>query len=164
MPTPIYPTPVDYFDPLYMETLYKALFALLQSVTFPAPFNPVTVSRATKAPDEVPPALQPAIFQIQGPMKATQEKVFGPSKTEFTAAWVLYLRGDGAETLDSTTPTLMNLAVWALNNAFNTLPPYQKQTLGGNVHHAWIDGPIYMETVGDGNQFIVALPIHILPA
>lgn len=164
MPDPVYPTPVDFFDPSYMETVYKALFALLQSVSYPAPLTLQTVTRAVRVPDQVPVANQPAVYQIQGPMKTTQEKIFGPSKVEFTAAWVIYMRGDGAQTIDSNTPTLVNLAIWAMINSFNTKPPYQKQTLGGNAHHVWFDGPTYMETEGDANQIVVALPIHILSA
>lgn len=162
--------PVTQFeDPAYLEAVYAALFALLQTAlpqtSLPAPFNILKFNMAERVvwvPDQVPVADQPALFQIQGPLHAEQREVFGPTKWIFTAVAVIFLRAEGTFPPSPLPAQISNYIVWALQSALGTtMPPYQKQTLGSLVYHVWIEGEVMSEVTEE--QMVITVPINILP-
>ncbi len=145
----------QYDDPDYLEQVYAALFALLSAATFQSGVKLASSQRVVQIPDEVPIANQPCLMQVQGPMRPEQ-KEFALSKWTVTAVAVIYLRSDGT----AAAVQQVNYLIWGLKNAFNTQPPYEKQTLGGLVYHAWIEGEVFMETQDE--QMVLTLPIFML--
>lgn len=162
-------SPVTQFeDPQYLEAVYAALFAQLISATFPSGITLNTTARVVVPPDNVPVTDQPALILVQGPFHAEQKQVFGPTKWIFTAVVAIYLQADtsviNTRTVAAGSPlpiTIVNQIVWAITQILgNTTPPYSKQTLGGLVYHAWIEGEILAET--QESQMVITIPINIL--
>ena len=152
---------MDYTDPTYLEAVYAALFARLQTAVFPGAIALNKRARMVLVPDEVAVADQPALILVQGPMHAEQKELFGPTKWTLTALAVVYFRADVSTVSPSPLPaTLANYMVWGLANALGTLPPYQKQTLGGLVEHCWIEGAVSVEVVSE--QVVITVPIYLL--
>lgn len=168
MSSPTFPTVVPFTDPNYLETVYQALFALLQSATFAAGVTLNKSTRAMEAPQQVAAEDQPALILINGPIDVSQGQnqtgAFSLSKVQPTAVAVIYMRADGAAPFDqdpnNTPATVANRLIWGLYNTFNTAPPYQKQELGGIVYHAWIEGAILPEIWNQ--QVVITIPIRIL--
>ena len=145
----------------YLEEVYAALLALLTNATFAAGVTLKRIQRATVVPDTVPVVDQPALILIEGPLHAEQKDAFALAKWTFTALAVIYVRADGAATGQNPLPiTTANYIIWGIKNAFNTAPPYGKQTLGGLVHHAWIEGEVLPEVSSE--QMIITVPIYML--
>lgn len=158
------PTPFE--DPGYLEAVYAALFALLQSIEFPggAKFN--TMARTADAPDDIPPASQPALRLYPGPLLAEQtagqSRLLGPTKWTFSAGIGIYLRADTSLNANPLPATLANNFIWPITQLLGmTTPPNQKQTLGGLVYQCWIEGPIETQIVSE--QMSIAIPVYILP-
>jgi hypothetical protein len=152
---------IQFENPVYIETVYATLFATLQAATFASGVSLASSQRIVELPVEVPTANQPCLMQVQGPMRVEQ-KEFALAKWIFTAVAVIYLRADGAAAgSQGVLPsTQANYLVWGIQNAFATQPPYEKQTLGGLVYHAWIEGEIFTEI--QDQQIIITIPIYIL--
>jgi hypothetical protein len=160
---------VDFEDPTYLEQVFAALFALLQKVTFPAGVPPLArTSRVVVVGDQVPPAEQPALILIQGPMHVAQKEVFGPAKWELTVVVVILFRGDATApaSQDQVSAQTVNYMVWGLMLAVSgrqgpsPQQQYARQTLGGLVYHCWIEGVV--DTEVQDQQVILTVPIHIL--
>ncbi len=152
---------VQFEDPAYLEAVYAALFALLQKGVFAGGVKLASAQRVVEIPDQVPVANQPCLMQVQGPMDVSQ-KEFALAKWTMTAVAVIYLRADTtATTADPSLPaTQANYLVWGIANAFAAQPPYEKQTMGGLVYHAWIEGAIHTEI--QDQQMVLTIPIYIL--
>jgi hypothetical protein len=154
---------VTAFDDLtYLEEVYVALFALLQAATFAAGVKLQTSMRAFMVPDQVAPADMPALILIEGPMHVEQKVVFGPAKWTLTALAALYVRAEGtaAPNQSPLSVTTANSLIWGIRKAFETTPPYEKQTLGGLVVHAWIDGEVLPEVTSE--QILITVPIYMI--
>lgn len=151
------------FDDLtYLEQVYAALFTLLQGATFAAGITLKTSMRAFMVPDQVAPADMPALVLVEGPMRVEQKEVFGPAKWTLTAIAALYVRAEGtaAPNQSPLSVTTANSLIWGIRKAFETTPPYQKQTLGGLVVHAWIDGEVLPDVTSE--QILITVPIYML--
>jgi len=149
-------------DPTYLEQVYAALFALLQGATFAAGVTLKTSMRAFMVPDQVAPEDMPALVLVEGPLHAEQKEIFGPAKWTFTAMAALYVRAEGtvAPRQKPLSVTTANLLIWGIQKAFETKPPYQKQTLGGLVAHAWIEGAVVPDVTSE--QVLITVPIYML--
>lgn len=151
----------QFTDPTYLESVYAALFAQIQTATFAGGIKINTWLRSLLVPDEVPPASQPAVVQVKGPMHGEQKEVFGPTKWTLTALLLIYLRADSTAMHQSPLPdTLTNYLAWGLQAALGTEPPNERQTLGGLVHHCWIEGQIGFEASKE--QIVISVPVYIL--
>lgn len=150
----------SYDDPKYLEDVYAALFAKLSGATFQGGLTLVTKSRVAEAPDTVPVADQPALRLVQGPMHSEQRQGFTLAKWTLSALAVIYVRADSDASPNPLPNTVANYLIWGIKNSFNTQPPYQKQTLGGLVYHAWIEGAISPEITSE--QILVTVPILML--
>jgi hypothetical protein len=155
-------TATAFTDPDYLEQVYAALFALLQSATFAGGIKIKSSTRAFMIPDQVAPADMPALILVEGPMPVEQKVIFGPAKWTFTAIAVLYVRAEGTMVPNQSPLSVAtaNRLIWGIQNAFETQPPYQKQTLGGLVVHAWIEGEVMPQVVNE--QIVITVPIYML--
>ncbi len=152
------PLIIQYDDPAYLEAVYAALFSLLQSAVFAAGVALVSAQRVVELPDEVQAVNQPCLMQVQGPMRVEQTE-FALPKWIFTAVAVIYVRADGSTSPSPVPATTANYLIWGINNVFSTQPFGEKQTLGGLVYHAWIEGEVFMET--QDQQMILTVPIYM---
>jgi hypothetical protein len=162
-------------DPTYMEQVYSALFSLLKSAVFASGVTLKSSWRAIMAPDRVNTDDQPALVLINGPIDIVQRE-FSLSKVTFGAVAVIYMMGDGAAAIDQAPgqipATQANYLIWGLMNAFgqslestSAQPKYlqlpnTRQTLGGLVYHAWIEGKIIPEVAAQ--QCVITVPILML--
>jgi len=158
-------------DPKYLDEVYIALLDMLSKAVFPAGsgLKFATIERVVQLPSEIPESSQPALLLFEGPLHATSlirfeetpREIFGPLKWVFTAIAVIYLRADGVVGLSAKPSQIANYIIWGIVNSFNVLPPYGKQTLGGLVYHAWIEGEVIPQVADQ--QVIITVPIHMLP-
>jgi hypothetical protein len=151
----------SFFDPSYVETVYAALFAQLQTATFPGGLKIQQARRVLIPPDEVPAGSQPAMFLVPGPLH-TEEKNFALAKWTFTAVLLIYLRTDSAMPPSVLPQTSGFNLLWGFVNALyaDVDPPYGKQTLGGLVYHCWIEGEVIVSTASE--QAVISIPIYML--
>jgi hypothetical protein len=149
-------------DPTYLEEVYAALATLLAGATFAAGVTLKSVRRAFMVPDSVPPADQPALILVQGSLPVEQKDLFSVAKWTFTAVAVIYVRAEGTAPPDQDplSVTQANYLIWGIKNVFETKPPYQKQTLGGLVYHAWIEGEVFPNVTSE--QILITVPIYML--
>ena len=131
------------------EAIYAALFAKLGNLP-----GIVTASRRLRHWDDVPQAEQPALFMAQRYESASGEP-------GLNRVWVLsvdvylYARTGG----NDPPSTVLNPLIDAVEAAMATEPISNKQTLGGLVQHAWIDGQIETDEGLLGDQGVVIIPI-----
>jgi len=150
------------FDDLdYLESVYAALFAHVQTAVFAAGITLQTSTRDVVIPDNPLTRYpdQPALVQFNGPAHVEQTK-FNLPKWTITALVAIYFRADAAVIKDPLPATMANRLVWGIKKIFDTTPPYEKQTLGGLVYHAWIEGEVAMEV--QDNQAVITIPIWML--
>jgi hypothetical protein len=152
-------------DPDYLEAVYAALFAQLQTAQFAGDIEIQTFQRVVVVPEQIAVADQPALILVQGPMRAEQ-KDFSLTKWTMTALVAVYLQSQAALSPNSVqlSATQANYIVWGISNALNTNPlsknPYEKQTLGGLVYHCWVEGDV--ETAIGESQIVVSIPIFMI--
>ena len=152
----------QYEDPGYLEAVYAALFARLSSAVFADGSKFVTTSRVLDVPDQVSAANQPALVLAPGPLHAEQREAFSLTKWTITAIAAVYFQADGSLNPNPLPATQAANYVWGLQAVLlSTQPPYQKQTLGGLVYHAWIEGEVMMNVTEQ--QVVIVVPIFILP-
>lgn len=135
------------------EAIYSALFAKLQSSASFA-----TASRRLRHWDDVPAAEQPAIFQAQ---KREQVSTVPGQPPVWVLAVDVYLYARTGGGLNDSPATTLNPLLDALELALAPDPISNKQTLGGLVQHAWIDGSIETDEGVLGEQAVAIVPITI---
>jgi hypothetical protein len=132
------------------EAIYSALWALVSSVD-----GFITKSRRIEHWANVPPAEQPAMFQMQ---TAETAEVTTKLPTKWTFHVDLYLY---AVTNDGRAPAqVLNPLIDAVCNQLK--PQFCDQTLGGLVHRCRIAGAIRTDEGALGDQGVVIIPIEIL--
>ena len=135
------------------ETIYAALFA---KVSTAAGF--VTVSRRPTVWDDVPQGQQPALFQCQ--KRETPANTPGLDQVwTLSVDIAIYAHTQGDKTIMPS--TILNGLVDAVAAALAPEPVSNKQTLGGLVQHAWIDGAIVTDEGVLGDQGIALIPVSI---
>ena len=133
------------------EPIYAALYAKLAAVSG---FR--TVSRRLKHWTDTPASDQPALFVIQ--RRETVQTVPGlnPVYTLEVDAYI-YAQAPSTDAPSQVlNPLLDALTATLLPDASNN-----KQTLGGLVQHAWIEGVIETDEGVLGNQGVCIVPIRI---
>ena len=137
------------------EQVFGALFGVLQTVP-----GIVTVSRRLQNVQDMQPEELPAAFQLQG-KQALEYKGAVPTVADMTATWALYgYSGDPAVPPSTVLNNLIDAACAAL-----APPAYtDKQTLGGLVEYAAIDGDIEVYEGILADKAVALLPIRLLLA
>lgn len=134
------------------EQIYAALYARISAVQ-----GFKTTSRRLRHWSDVAPSEQPALFMTQRGESATtvpgQPTVWG-----LGADFYLY-----AHTGDKDTPpgAILNPLLDDVVSALAPDPITGKQTLGGLVQHAWIEGQIETDEGVLGEQGVAIIPVRI---
>ncbi len=150
---------INFFDPTYLEAVYAALFAQIQTSTFAGGVKINQFLRAMYPPDAAAVSNQPALYQVPGPLHSIS-KDFALPKWVFTAILMIYLRSGSAQPVPNPLPqTLAYYLIWGIMNSLLTNLPYEKQTLGGLVYHCWIEGEVGVDTASE--QTTIAIPVFI---
>jgi hypothetical protein len=135
------------------EPICQALFTKLQAA---AGF--VTVSRKFKHFADVAPADQPALILVyRGDNVTTVPGQPSVTTLSFDALIYAHTRGDPAVAPSS----VMNPLVDAVVSALAPEPVSGKQTLGGLVQHAWVEGRIETDEGLLQDQGYAIVPISI---
>jgi hypothetical protein len=101
------------------------------------------------------------LFQTEHTEQSTQRTGMDAAR-RFHASWTVYLRSDDSDPLDLGTVKL-NDCLDAIENAFAGATDLQgKQTLGGLVYHAYIDGQIIKIPGDEDGQGMLVVPITLL--
>ena len=135
------------------EAVFAALFAKLQSLP-----GLVTVSRRLRNVQDVQPEEFPAAFQLQGNQDA---RFSGNTPATFTwkVDWLLYVHNDDPTAAPSTD---LNALIDAACALLNPPPGSARQTLGGLVEYAAIDGAIQVFEGVLGDRAVAVLPITLV--
>jgi hypothetical protein len=137
------------------EQVFSALFAQLQTVP-----GLVTCSRRLQNAQDMNKEDMPAAFQLQG-KQTIAYKGSVPAANDMTATWALYGISDDPDVAPS---TVLNNLVDAACAAIAPPPYTDKQTLGGLVEYAAIDGDIEIFEGLLGDRSIALIPIRIILA
>lgn len=117
------------------ETIAVALFALLNTATMKTTFK--TISRRPKVWDET--VEMPALYLAQ-PEEDVAHKNGTTTPGEVTIQFDVIVYTNSGLDPNVAPDTELNNCIDAIEAAMASIPPNQPQTLGGLVHHAWIDG------------------------
>lgn len=147
------------------EAIYSALFALVSQgegqpgkITGAGGETLQYTSRRVKLFGDLP--AQPALCQAEHGETYAQATNL-PYKRTFTASWLIYHAvGDPNAVPSTTTNNLLD----ALETAITPYPnnPGFRQTLGGLVHHCFINGKVFRESGDLDGQALLVVPISIL--
>jgi hypothetical protein len=139
-------------------TSREAIFAALFAKAAAAP-GLVTTSRAVRGWDAVPSAEQPALFQSEG--RQTAVVVVGqPTKWTLRAELIIYVHAATCGAPDVV--TALNAIVDSIVAALEREPGSGRQTLGGLVTDARIQGDIETDEGRLGQQAVAIIPIEII--
>lgn len=136
------------------EAMYNTLFLMVSNA---APFQ--TFSRKWKNWDQV--SDQPALFQVQKGELPSEGFTGLPLKYKLHVQEWIFAKTMSASD-DDAPSTVLNPLITAVKQLIRPATPGEKQTLGGLVEHAWIDGEIRIWEGALGNQAIAMIPITIL--
>lgn len=146
--------------PTSREEIYEALFDFAQTIRWQGHNGQtafLTTSRRVKHFSDV--SLQPALFQGEH-TEIVQQTASLEYKRTFKAAWYIYHQvGNNAP--QQVPATESNAIIDAIFAAFQTNGPEVLQTLGGIVHHAWIDGTIEKFNGDMEGQTVLVVPISL---
>lgn len=139
---------------LEREAIHAALFERLRAIPG---FR--TAARRLRHWDEVAPAEQPALFQVQRGETFVRRTGL-PPRRQIMVDLYLYVHAGGDIRIPVS--TLLNPLVDAVETALMPDPGCDTQTLGGRVAHAWIAGRIESDEGILGDQAVAIIPIAIL--
>jgi len=152
--------------PALREPVFLALLAVAQSASWDTPARTwVSTSRRVKLFNEVMPSQQPALFQAEHDENIAQVSNM-PYKQVWNATWIIY-QCTGNDPMAE--PTIENNLI--LDALFAAMVPKiqagvsfdpKRNTLGGLVHHCYIDGDIFKDPGDIDKQGMLVVPIKIL--
>lgn len=141
------------------EAVANALFNLVAGTQISNQAVFKTKSRKVRLWSNVVPADQPAMFLAHTGEQVLQNEVFGVAKYLLHFEIVIYARGDANPAV--TPDTLVNSLLGALDTQMQSVPPGQRQTLGGLVYHAWIEGDVLIDGGVLDNQVAIMVPVRV---
>ena len=139
------------------EPIYAALFALVQSAVAP---HAVTIARRFELASQVPPAEQPAVFQVQKSERVQHERRGLPAKYWLSVDLVIYVQAGDSAAIPA---QAVNAILDAIDSALapNAGDPMNNQTLGGLVEHAWIEGEAMIVEGTLQEQSVAIVPVQM---
>lgn len=152
------------------EAIFTALAQLLVDACWervgdaPGQRRFVTISRKVRLFSDVPAEEQPSAFQAE-PAEQVTEVTDMPSKTKMEANWIIYHQygRDDPRALGTTENSLILDALREVLKPKVGDPGYPKRnTLGGLVHHCYIEGRIFKEAGDLDGQAMLVVPIKLL--
>ena len=134
------------------ETAFVALFNLLQSIP-----GIKTCTRRLKHWQDVPGEDQPALY-MEHTGEVAQPTRGQPTKIVLELNLWLYVKSEGAEVGPVLNPMLdaIEKALQPKNDGDHTL------TLGGTVHHCWIEGQTQIFEGDLGEEAVAIVPVKLL--
>lgn len=144
------------------ETIYQALFDLLDSTLLQGARAWQTSSRKWQTWENASVPNQPALFIREGNQQADQDTAFGLTRWKLRAtAWIYCQHPSDQGSIPS---TLINNLLSAVKLTLNPYPSDRPQTLGGLVANCYIEGRILVDEglAPMDTQSIVVIPISIL--
>ena len=145
--------------------IFQALFALAANVTWtgidgnPASF--VTMSRRVKLFGDVASQEQPALFQAEHDEAWTQ-KTGLPYRRELHCHWIVYTSPGRDSSVDAPPPSIEVNNIFDAIRAAVTPVTGPRLTLGGRVHHCWIEGTLFKDAGDIDGQGLIMVPFKIL--
>lgn len=141
------------------EQIFVALYNLIaDNIDSHLDFTIKKKSRVLKHWDDVMPVEQPCIFLTKGHEKIRQTTGLNSEIVMSANVWVY------AQHKDKTVSpaTISNKILDALQKCLVTDSPTNTLTLGGLVHHCWIEGDVVTDEGFLGTQAVIQVPINIL--
>lgn len=138
------------------ELIYSKFFDLVKGV---ADFK--TASRRLKHWSDVAPPQQPALFVAQRTEIVTRTPGLNPV---WDLQMDIYLYANTGGDKSVAPSQILNPLIDAIEGALKPDPISNKQTLGGLVAHAWIDGVIETDEGVLGDQAVAIIPVVIKTA
>lgn len=135
------------------EPIYAALYAKIAAAT-----GFKTISRRLRHWDDVPQSDQPALFMAQKNETASTTPGM-PSVWILSVDIYIYAHTQGDKSIAP--GTILNPLLDAVVAAMAPEAVSGKQTLGGLVQHAWIDGSIETDEGVLGDQAVCIIPITL---
>lgn len=146
--------------PTTREDVYGALFAFADKIRWRGASGQsafVEKHRRVKLWDDI--AGQPALCQAEH-QEVIQQTTALVYKRTFKASWIIYHTA-GRDDPGAIPATETNAILDAVQAAFTPDGPEDLQTLGGLVHHAWIDGAIDKFQGDLDGQTMIVVPISM---
>jgi hypothetical protein len=145
------------------NTVFTALFNYMQLIAPPTGQQWKSFSQFLRHWNEVNTQDQPAMFLHRGPQTASQTSAFGVTKWRWTATIWIYYRTDSYRTNNHYPDEVTDPLIDSIEQLFQTDPLTGRLTLGGLVHHCYIDGTIFADSgMTDDPQAVILIPITIL--
>jgi hypothetical protein len=151
------------FDP---ETIAIALFNQLQTANGTgtqengaAQFNFQSTDRRGQVPENMPGANQPYLGLVQLGFSQVENQAQGIEKWLLHFRVLVYIRADASP--EAIPATQLNAALLAIVNAMRSVPYGERQTLGGLVDNAWIEGDVLQDTGIIDQQMALMIPIIV---
>jgi len=137
------------------EAIYAALFSLLGNC---APF--AVTGRRLQAWEDT--QEQPALFQMQSGEQAAEGAAGMPLRWKLSVRIWIYAKTDGSPS--AVPSSALNPLIDAVDSVLggSSLAIGRKQTLGGLVLNAWIDGEVRIFEGVLGQQAVAIIPVSIL--
>lgn len=146
------------------ETIAAALLTLLGATQFTIPGGSPTkfqtVGRNPQIWTGISAGDQPALFLIHTGEQLVQNQVYGLSKYTLHFEALIYARADASPA--AVADTMINVMLDAIDVQMQSMPPGERQTLGGVVYHAWIEGEILIDSGILDQQVAILIPIKVL--
>jgi hypothetical protein len=137
------------------EVIANALFIQLGQ----ANFSFASMDRRGHVPQNQTIANQPHLCLIELGGKAVQDSTWGLTKWQLEFWVLVYIRCDA--TPEAVPVTEINAALQAIAEIMQSSPLGERQTLGGIVENAWIDGEILINGAILGDQTSLRIPIQV---
>lgn len=144
------------------QQVFTSLFNLIKQLPPPPGQKWASFSQNLVSWDDVPPENQPAVFLHRLTQTAKQTHAFGVTGWHWTATIWIYFRSDSYRTQNTYPDQVTDPVLDSVEQLFQTEPGDVRLTLGGLVHHCWIDGTIYSDPGLVDNQAVIVIPISIL--
>jgi hypothetical protein len=73
---------------------------------------------------------------------------------------MIYIRADAGP--DAVPDTVINQMLDAIGLVLQSIPPGEKQTLGGLVENAWVEGEILIDSGILDQQCVIQIPVKVV--
>jgi len=140
------------------EQISNAIFALVSGITWDSPARTwAFASQRMHIWTDVP--AQPALCMSEHDEHPAQRtRLLTRNEREFQIVVYQCTAADGV------TPGKIenNLILDAIEDALRPSPGHEVQTLGGLVHHCWIEGDIFRDSGDLDGQGVITVPVRVL--
>src|ERR1700731_4659884 len=103
-----------------------------------------TVGRDAAIWSNISPGDQPALYLVHSGEQVMQNTAYGLAKYALHFEILIYARADASP--NAVSDTMINAMLDAIDTQMQSVPPGERQTLGGVVYHAWIEGEILIDS------------------